>query len=408
MSNRRSMRASVVALTLAGLLGTATAAAVADTGGTGDSGRPGRHGETQRAMDAVVADGVPGVTGQAVDRYGVWTGTAGVADIVTERPRKGQDRYRIGSITKTFVATVLLQLQAEGRLDLDDSVERWLPGVVRGNGHDGRKISVRQLLNHTSGIHNYTETPEFGQKVFGPGFLQHRYDSWSARRLVRLAMDHEPVFPPGADWSYSNTNYVLAGLVIEKVTGRPYGVEVRDRIVKPLRLRSTTVPGTDPRMPRPAGRAYSKLLQDPAGPTYDVTELNPSIARAAGEIISNSSDLNAFTSALVRGRLLPPAELEELTTTVPAGEEQPPGSATYGLGLMKVKLSCGKELWGHTGGIHGSLSVAMTTRDGGHSLALNLNGDWAGDPIAVVEAEYCGTVPATTGDRSAAQRMPIL
>ncbi|MER5306404.1 serine hydrolase domain-containing protein [Streptomyces sp. NPDC002773] len=337
----------------------------------------GDHTATQQALQAAADAGVPGVVAGARDGHGRWTGTAG--------DRKGNDRYRVGSITKTFTATVLLQLQAEGRLDLDDPVEKWLPGVVKGNGHDGRKITLRQLLNHTSGIYSVTADPGFQEKVFGPAFLEHRYDRWTPRQLVAIAMTHEPDFAPGTGWNYSNTNYVLAGLVIEKVTGRPYGKAVENRIIKPLKLRATSVPGTDVTMPNPSSPAWSKLSADPDAPVHDLSELSPTIAYAAGEVISDSKDLQTFYRALLGGRLLPKAELTEMTTTAPG--------AGYGLGLTQTELSCGKEVWGHGGGIHGSGSAAAVTKDGRHSLALNFNADWTGDPMPVLEAEFCGVTP---------------
>ncbi|WP_164986262.1 serine hydrolase domain-containing protein, partial [Streptomyces roseicoloratus] len=347
------------------------------------AGPPARpsHAATQQALDAAVAAGVPGAVAGARDGKDRWTGTAG--------ERRGNDRYRVGSITKTFVSTVLLQLQAEGRIDLDDRVEKWLPGLVRGNGHDGRKITVRQLLNHTSGVYDVTSDPAFQERVFGPDFLEHRYDTWTPRQLVAVAMKHEPTFAPGTDWSYSNTNYVLAGLVVEKVTGRPYGKAVENRIVKPLKLRATSVPGTDPRMPNPHSGAYSRLSADGQGPTHDVTRLNPSIAYAAGEMISDSNDLQTFYRALIKGRLLPRAEMKELTDTVATGRD----GVRYGLGLMRARLSCGKEVWGHSGGIHGSSSQSVVSRDGEHSLAANFNADWTGDSQSLLEAEFCGTAP---------------
>ncbi|MFB7862509.1 serine hydrolase domain-containing protein [Streptomyces sp. NPDC056069] len=380
MSAARTVRTLLAAGLVAGITATALVApAVAAAPQAGPS-----HATTQRALDKAVADGVPGAVAQARDGKARWTGTAG--------ERKGGDRFRVGSITKTFTATVLLQLQAEGRIDLDDPVDTWLPGVVRGHGHDGRRITVRQLLNHTSGIYSYTEDPAFQEKVFGPGFLQHRYDTWTPKQLVSVAMAHEPDFAPGTAWNYSNTNFVLAGMVVESVTGRPYGKAVENRIVKPLKLRATSVPGTDSRMPKPNSRAWSKLSRETGGPAYDVTELNPSIAGAAGEMISDANDLQTFYRALLKGRLLPPAEMKEMTDTVPISPDLP--GAGYGLGLMKQKLSCGKEVWGHGGGIHGSHSEAQATRDGEHSLAANFNADWTGDTQSVIEAEFCGTVPA--------------
>ncbi|WP_330266909.1 serine hydrolase domain-containing protein [Streptomyces griseorubiginosus] len=346
------------------------------------------HGATRQAVRAAVKDGVPGVTLTAKDGRRTWSTTAGVGNLRTHAPRSADDRYRVGSITKTFVSTVVLQLEAEGRLSLDDTVEKWLPGVVHGNGHDGSRITLRQLLNHTSGIFNYTADETFGRTYFlKDGFLRHRYDTKTPEQLVAVAMAHRPDFAPGTSWNYSNTNYVLAGMVIQKVTGRSYGEEIRDRVIEPLHLTATSVPGTRVTVPRPSSRAYSKLAQTATGPTYDVTRLNPSLASSAGEMISDSADLDRFYSALLKGRLLPPKQLKEMKATV-AVEGIP--NASYGLGLIDRKLSCGVHVWGHDGGIHGSNSVAVTTADGRHSLAFNFNGDWSGDTDAVVEAEFCG------------------
>ncbi|MFE0704692.1 serine hydrolase domain-containing protein [Streptomyces sp. NPDC058872] len=378
----RTVRITAATVLLAGLAAPALAAPALAAPGSAAPAKP-DHTATLRALDAAVAAGVPGAVAQARDGRDHWTGTAG--------DRKGNDRYRVGSITKTFTATVLLQLQAEGRIDLDDPVEKWLPGVVRGNGHDGTRITVRQLLNHTSGIYNYTSDRGFQQKVFGAGFLEHRYDTWTPRQLVSLAMAHEPDFAPGTDWNYSNTNFVLAGMVIEEVTGRPYGKAVENRIIKPLKLRATSVPGTRSAMPKPSSPAYSTLSADGNAPVHDVSALNPSIAGAAGEMVSDSRDLQTFYRALLKGRLLPKSAWEEMSTTVPISADRP--DVGYGLGIMKQELSCGKEVWGHGGGIHGSASFAQVTRDGAHSLAGNFNADWTGDSGKVVEAEFCGTDP---------------
>ncbi|MER7536299.1 serine hydrolase domain-containing protein [Streptomyces sp. NPDC097704] len=380
MSAARTVRTVLAATLVAGLAATTLAAPALAASAPAKPD----HAATQQALDAAVADGVPGAVAQARDGRAQWTGTAG--------DRKGNDRYRVGSITKSFTATVLLQLQAEGRIDLDDPVEKWLPGVVRGNGHDGREITVRQLLNHTSGIYSYTSDPGFQEKVFGPGFLEHRYDTWTPQQLVSVAMAHKPDFAPGAAWNYSNTNFVLAGMVIEKVTGRPYGQAVENRIIKPLKLRATSVPGTRSAMPQPSSPAYSKLSRDANAPVHDVSALNPSIAGSAGEMISDSRDLQTFYRALLGGRLLTKDGLKEMTTTVRMSADDP--NAGYGLGLMEQKLSCGKEVWGHGGGIHGSSSLAVTTRDGRHSLAGNFNADWTGDTQKVIEAEFCGTSSA--------------
>ncbi|MFF9770018.1 serine hydrolase domain-containing protein [Streptomyces sp. NPDC014636] len=377
------VRATLVGSTA--LLLTAALAAPAVAASASHSG--GGHSATREAIEAAVEAGVPGVTATVRDAHGTWSTTAGVGDLRTGKPRSAADRYRVGSITKTFVATVLLQLEAEGRLSLDDKVDRWLPGTVRGHGHDGRRITVRQLLNHTSGIYDYTSDDDFGRAHFlKDGFFRHRYDTLAPGTLVAIAMRHEPEFAPGTSWSYSNTNYVLAGMVIEKVTGRSYATEINRRVIAPLHLTATSVPGTRVTVPRPSSRAYSKLAAAATGPTYDVTTLNPSLASSAGEMISDSADLDRFYGALLRGKLLPARQLKEMKTTVKIDGVP---NVRYGLGLMDTRLTCGVHVWGHDGGIHGSTSSAVTTADGRHALALNLNADWTGEPGPVIEKEFC-------------------
>ncbi|MEU6671761.1 serine hydrolase domain-containing protein [Streptomyces sp. NPDC046727] len=377
------VRATLIGTTTLLLTAALAAPAVAATGSHSGGG----HSATRKAIEAAVEAGVPGVTATARDSHGTWSATAGVGDLRTGEPRSTADRYRVGSITKTFVSTVLLQLEAEGRLSLDDKVDRWLPGVVRGHGHDGRHITVRQLLSHTSGIYNYTADEDFARAYFvKDGFFQHRYDTVTPAELVAIAMRHKPDFAPGASWNYSNTNYVLAGMVIEKVTGRPYATEINRRILAPLHLTATSLPGTKVTVPQPSSRAYSKFTEPETGSTYDVTNLNPSIASSAGEMISNSADLDRFYGALLRGKILPPRQLKEMKTTVKIADAP---NTRYGLGLIETTLTCGVHVWGHDGGIHGSASSAVTTADGRHSLALNFNGDWTGDTATVVEKEFC-------------------
>ncbi|MGW4033022.1 serine hydrolase domain-containing protein [Streptomyces sp. NPDC004838] len=381
----RWARTGAVGLVAAAVASTAFAApAQAHTSG-------GAHQATQRAMDAVVKAGIPGVIGQVRDKHGVWKGTSGVGNRKTGAPRGGDDRFRIASITKTFVATVLLQMEAEGKLDLDDTVDRWLPGLVRGNGNDGRKITVRQLLNHSSGVYDFLADPDYQQKyLFAPGFLKHRFETRTPQTAVEVALGHQPKFAPGTGYSYSNTNYVLAALIMEKAGGRSYEEEVRQRIIKPLGLRATTMPENTSHMPKPSSRAYSKLSEDPnATKVYDVTLQNASQTWAEGDIISSASDLNRFFSALLSGKVLPKKQLKAMKTLIPDPDDPTSG---YGLGIGTFNTSCGVKVWGHSGGWIGSLSLAVTTEDGRHSLAYNLNGDWTGEGMGeVMNAEFCGT-----------------
>lgn len=380
---KRHTRTALTAVTAVALTAALATPALAAAPGKA----PGGHDATRQAVRAAVADGVPGVTVTVRRGHGTWAATAGVGDLETGKPRSTRDHYRVASITKTFVATVVLQLEAEGELSLDDTVEEWLPELVRGHGHDGRQITLRQLLNHTSGIFDYLDDPGFQQKYMtADGFMKHRFDRADPGDLLAVAMRNEPYSGPGESFTYSNTNYVLAALVIEKATGNRYGDEIDRRIIDPLHLASTSVPTTRVTLPRPAGRAYSKLARTDTGPTYDVTELNPRLAYGSGQMVSSSADLTRFYSALLGGRLLPPEQLKAMKTTVDSSRE----SSRYGLGLVDRKLSCGVHVWGHDGGISGSSSDAVTTGNGRHSLAVNFNGDWSGSTEAVIEAEFCG------------------
>lgn len=378
-----------------------------------DRDRDRDHRRIQRALAAAVADGVPGVLGRAEIRTGdrlgdprAWQGTDGVADRRSRAPRLAGERFRIGSVTKTFVATVVLQLAAERRLELDAPVARWLPGVLRGRGHDGRRTTVRQLLNHTSGVYDYTDSPAFRGQLLGPAFLAHRFDTRTPAQLVRMAMAHPPEFPPGGGWRYSNTNYVLAGMLVEAVTGRGYGAEIQRRIIHPLGLRDTSTPGVSPGIPGRHARGYATLSDGPSGapsggrpqqpPPRDVTALNPSLAGASGEMISSARDLVVFLRALLDGRLLPDRQLREMTATVPTAA---PGTGTdggagtvrerYGLGLSARQLSCGRTVWGHDGGIHGSSATVFSTRDGTRAAAFHANGAWGGWGRKLLEAGLC-------------------
>ncbi|MFC5144224.1 serine hydrolase domain-containing protein [Streptomyces aureoversilis] len=381
------LRATLVALTATAVAGTAVVPAVAATAPGADKA----HAATQEALNGLVAADMPGVAAEARTPKGTWSGSAGYADTATKRKRTAADHFRAGSITKSFVATVLLQLEAEGKLSLDDSLESRLPGVVKGNGYDAGKITIRQLLNHTSGVHDMVYTPEWDKEMNGPGFFEHRYDIKTPEQIVAMGIKYGPDFEPGKGWRYSNTNFVLGGMIIEKVTGKPYAREVERRIVKPLGLKETTFPGTDPKLPAPHPVGYSKLYVPNPGPEiHDATEYRPSWSGATGEVVSTSGDLNRFYSALLQGKLLPKKQLDAMLTTVETGEHY-----TYGLGIISRKLSCGVQVYGHDGVVWGSLSGSAGTRDGKHMLTFNINGDWLNEspPFEnMFEGEFCGAI----------------
>jgi D-alanyl-D-alanine carboxypeptidase len=340
----------------------------------GRSGHGYGQAQLQRDVDAVRATGVVGVLAEArsPDRL---LARSGVADLTTRTPVPSDAHFRIGSATKTFTATVVLQLTSEGRLSLDDTVDKWLPGVVHGHGNDGRKVTIRQLLQHTSGLYNYLTKPATTPREWE----KERLRTWRPEQLVALAMRHRPLFVAGKGWSYSNTNYVLTGMIIHRVTGHTWQEEVRRRILVPLGLTQTSTPGTDPYVPEPHAKAYQRFA--PGGPLTDVTIQNQTLGDAAGAVISTTDDLGRFFRALMSGRLLAPAQLAEMQKTVPAEELRMMGSpgARYGLGLVYQTLSCGGGYWSHGGDDNGYRTRLGVTTDGRRSVVVSVTSRSPGD-----------------------------
>ncbi|WP_084535067.1 serine hydrolase domain-containing protein [Nocardia yamanashiensis] len=297
----------------------------------------------QQTLDAAVAAGIPGVqvvvTADGLD----WTAASGVGDIAARTPFPEGAHARFGSNTKAFVATVLMQLVAAGSVDLDAPIERYLPGVVRGEGIDGNRITVRNLMQHTSGLPEYLELPELQDD--SDELLTKHFD---AAALVRSAMAMPPHFQPGERAEYSNTNFLIVGLLVERVTGRPLADEVDRRITGPLHLRETYFPAagdTDIRTPHPQG--YESIDGKPT----DYTRFDPSWAGAAGEIVSTGSDANRFFTALITGNLLPTAQSTAMRAD-PRPLTNRPGYS-YGLGLTQATAPCDLTVWGHGGSIPG-------------------------------------------------------
>ncbi|MFI9449935.1 serine hydrolase domain-containing protein [Amycolatopsis sp. NPDC052450] len=355
------------------------------------------HRTLQRDADTLVENGSPGVLVELSAAKGSVKVRSGYGDLRTKTPVPWNGHFRIASFSKTFLSATMLQLVGEGRLSLEDTVEKWLPGVVRGNGNDGGAITVRQLLQHTSGLHDYMAELDIATEK---GFLRHRFDRLSAAEAVKLAVGKPPAFEPGKSWGYSNTNYVLAGMVTEKVTGRDWQQEIADRIVRPLGLRETSLPYTSPFIPAPHARAYDRFVVEGSNPPLlgrrvDVTLMNPSMGGGAdGSINSTTEDGNKFLRALLGGKVLSPAMLAEMKKTVPA-----PRLGAYGLGLVKSTASCG-DYWGHGGALPGFLTGNGVTEDGKRSVMVSLNTltpyhpgaePPAGNPMnPVIEHALCG------------------
>ena len=304
-------------------------------------------------MSGVLEAGATGMIARVDDDSTVTTVALGTARLQSRRPITVNDQVRVGSITKSMVATALLQLVGERRLHLNDSIEGWLPGVVP----NGEAITLRMLLNHTSGLFDYGEDADFIARILAD---PDRY--WSPQDILAVALAHSPTFPPGAGWSYSNTGYILLGLVLEQVTGHPIQTVLEQRVFRPLHL-SRTFFALDGRF---HGRyAHGYLPPSLTGGGYrDTSSWPPSWAWAAGAVVSTAGDLARFYQGLMSGRLLRPDLLREMTNTVPAES-----SGRYGLGLAAFDLPCG-TVWGHTGGIFGYTTFAFSDRSGRRSAVL--------------------------------------
>lgn len=354
---------AIIATLLAVILG--ALAACSETSGYGQA-------DLQRDLDAIRNKGAVGVQARVTLDGEVLVATSGVADVQTREPVPENGRYRIASTTKTFVATVVLQLVGEGSLTLDDTVEEHLPGVVSGGGHDGSAITIRDLLQHTSGIYDYNHDEAWNPFNALETFEERRFYHYEPEDLVTVAMRHPPIFEPGTARSYSNTNYVLVGMIIEAVTGNPWPEEVRNRIIEPLDLRQTIM-ADGPEIPDPHARGYYQFPN--GGSLVDVTLLDTSAGDAGGAVISTPQDVTWFFSALLGGELLTPELLAEMKDTVPEGDGR------YGLGLGWSPLSCGGGYWRHGGAVPGYLSYEGFSEDGSHGVVLSVS-SWRADDVA--------------------------
>ncbi|MFJ9457335.1 serine hydrolase domain-containing protein [Kitasatospora sp. NPDC101447] len=323
--------------------------------------------ELREAIEEIVRSGILGVQLRVNDERGEWVGSAGVQEPDGGAQASADGHFRIGSVTKSFVATVVLMLVAEGRVGLDAPVDGYLPAF----GLD-RRITVRMLLQHTSGVFSHTgELSEDGTVVpgvpwRGREWVDGRFRTYRPEELVRLSLSRPARFAPGTGWSYSNTNYVLARLVIEAVTGRPFAEELRRLVVGPLGLTGTVAPGSSPEVPEPHNHGYYRYEDAGRERTVDITRHDPSWVGAGGDMISTTRDLHTYVSALMGGRLLRADLLAEMRTPEP--------TIGYGLGLFTQDMGPGVgTLHHHNGATIGSAALMYATPDGRTTLTAGLN-----------------------------------
>ncbi|MGW9301985.1 serine hydrolase domain-containing protein [Streptomyces cyaneofuscatus] len=384
-SHRHPAVSAALIAALAGALAPATSASAAPTTVRTGTPAPDMAGIVA-ALESAMADGAPGAMARYLGPDGARGRAVGVRDRASGTAMDIRARFRIGSVSKTFSSVVLLQLVEEDRLTLDAPVNTYLEGLLPDD-----RVTVRHLLTHRSGLADYTDAM-FNETV--PGFEAVRNRVFSYQELVDLSLADPRTTEPGAAYAYSNTNFVVVGMLIEKLTGHPVADAYQRRIIKPLGLRATAYVHPDTRINGTHVRGY--LHPDEAGaPLVDSTEQTASWAQSAGAVISSPADLNTFTSALMRGRLLSPATLEAMTTVTPTD-----GTNTrfYGLGLRRYDLSCGTRVYGHTGTVQGYYTYAFSTRDGRRSLSAlaNTSNHGAANTAlgGTLEAAFCGRRPA--------------
>ncbi|WP_326771386.1 serine hydrolase domain-containing protein [Streptomyces sp. NBC_01445] len=296
---------------------------------------------------------------------GSWRGSSGVAEIGSGHKALEQGRFRAGSTTKVFTAAVVLQLAAEHRIDLAASVQDYLPGLLP----DSPPISVRQLLNHTSGLQEAHDDKPFAEAY------EHRFGTVTPRQLVAASAAKSREFAPGTQQHYVGVNYTLLGLLIETTTGGSYEQQVSQRILRPLGLRHTSFPGTDPRIHGPHNHGYQAVKSsDGTTELRDVTQWNVTDVWATGNLISTTADLERFLHALFRGQVVPKAQLKEMFTVpqgIPLyGSDQP---AMYSAGLTRFTLQDGTVGWGKTGGLYGYNTAVLGVRDLSRTLVYSVN-----------------------------------
>ncbi|MFJ6630031.1 serine hydrolase domain-containing protein [Streptomyces sp. NPDC091376] len=364
-------RLRMLLASLAALLMVAVGASGAPAGTVGHDFDP----TTVERLDTAITDvmeraGIPGVdVGLWIPGRGRYEKSFGVSDKESGAAMKSDLHMRIGSVTKTFTITGLLRLVDRGEIGLDDPVSRYVEGVP-----DGDRITLRQLAAMRSGLYNYTDDDAWSKSL-----LADPQRTYTPRQLLDYAFAHPPDFPPGTKWEYSNTNTVLLGLVIEKVTGRSLGAELEQQVYEPLGLEQTSFP-TSAALPEPYARGYTDYSPTGAtttGATVDATHWNPSWAWAAGAMISSLEDLHTWVPALADGRLLEPATQKQRLDFGPTGH---PGVA-YGLGIMRVN-----DWIGHNGELPGyeTLAVQLPSEDATLVVLINSDADHEGNSLSTL------------------------
>jgi D-alanyl-D-alanine carboxypeptidase len=329
---------------------------------------------TRAALDAALTKTLahvktPGVVvGIWIPRKGTYVVTRGVSDSATGKAMQRNDRFRIGSNTKTFTVTALLQLADEKKVRLDDPLSKYVSFVP-----NGKNITLRMLANMTSGLFSYTEDDAWVMTSF-----RDVQRTWTPRELVNVGLKHRPTFPPGTGWHYSNTNTVLLGMIVEQVSGKPIQQFYAGRIFKPLALQNTSWPTTSA---IPAPYAHGITMQTLNGKQADATHRNPTWAFTAGQMISTLDDLKVWAKSYTTGALLSPGMQKQRLTFV----SLPPNTKqkAYGLGI-----GVDHGWLGHTGELPGYNTGAYYLPEQDATMVVMVNSDIATKGVSPVTAIF--------------------
>ncbi|KAB8161969.1 serine hydrolase [Streptomyces sp. 3MP-14] len=328
------------------------------------------------ALENVQRAGIPGLFAEVRDGEWTWRGAAGVADLATGRPVTPDLRHRVGSVTKTFTAAAVFQQAERGHIDLDAPIGRYLPSLVPGER--GRAITVRMLLNHTSGLAEYLPYAYPSLKAFpviadtGPESLdEHRFTRFHATELIALGVSAPAVGTPGGTPGvYSNTNYLLLGELLAHVTGTTAEQCVTRNVIEPAGLKDTAFP-TDPTVEGPHARLYEAWFGK-LDPPRDYSVFDMSWVGPAAALVSTVADLNRFFALLTAGEIVAPSSLEQMRRTAPVVSQEG-GTIEYGHGLHPTREPGRDTFWGHGGTVWGGGTLAMTRADGARQLAVAVN-----------------------------------
>ncbi|MCP2349050.1 serine hydrolase domain-containing protein [Nonomuraea roseoviolacea] len=327
------------------------------------------------ALDEVHRAGVPGVYAEVRDSGRVWRGASGVADLETGRPVKPGMLQRVGSVTKTFTAAAVMQQVEKGRIRLDDPISRYLPKLVPGER--GKKITVKMLLNHTSGLPEYLPYafPSLAKfpsvSDMSPKSLDdNRFRRFSPAELIDMALKAPAAGAPGeTPGTYTNANYLILGLLLERVTGTPAEKYITENVIERAGLRHTSFP-SGPRIKGPHPRMYESML-GLLDPPRDYSVYDMSWVGTGAALVSTMEDLNRFYGRLLAGEIVKPSSLAQMQRTVKV-YSQTGEKIDYGLGLQVMSTGCG-TFWGHEGSVWGAGTASWSSADGKRQMSVAVN-----------------------------------